>query len=457
MMPGVKMLQLYLADLKELLAAREFHSARTLLKEVSPIDLADGWELFSGDERLAIFRLMSRQRAAQLFEELDPPHQASLISSLQNEDAQELLDELDPTQATRVMRTLPPGQMKHLISVMKRGEQKAVEEILQYPPQSVGTLMRSRFVTVEARMLAKNALERVQLSTRLRRIEETHLDTLMVVDAKGRLEGVLGLKHLVVAPRDMEVREIMVDTPKTLPPEADQEEAVRLFQRYKLKSIPVVRGDGHLLGVVIYRDIFKIASQEVEEDFAKMAGAGATLAAQTPWDVAKRRVPWLLITCVGGLGVSTVVRGYEETLSQVIALATFSPLIAGMGGNVGSQTATVVVRGLATGEIREGKELQTVLREVGSGLILGVIYAAILGGAAFAFYGTRYGWRFSVCVSSAMFISISTAAAMASMHPFLLRRLGVDPATAAGPLISTSTDLLSNLVYFALATWLLLG
>ena len=239
-MNAVKTLQLYLYDLKELLQARDFVSARTLLKEVNPVDLAEGWHLFTPDERRAIFRIASRQKAVQLFEELDPPQQVELVESLQKGDQQELLQELDPAEAARMLRSLPPDMMKHLMSIMKKGEVQTVQEVLQYPPQSVGALMRSRYVTVAANQTAKNALERVQLCTRLRRIEETHLDTLMVTDSSHRLEGVLGLKQLVVAPRDMIVRDLMDDAPKTLPPEADQEEAVKLFAKYKLKSIPVL-------------------------------------------------------------------------------------------------------------------------------------------------------------------------------------------------------------------------
>jgi magnesium transporter len=453
----VKTLQLYLYDLKELLQGRDFVSARTVLKEVNPVDLAEGWELFSPDERRAIFRIASRQKAVQLFEELDPPQQVALVESLQKDAQQELLEELDPAEATRMMRALPPDMIKHLLSIMKKSEQQTLKQLLQYPPQSVGALMRSRYVTVDAKQTSKSALERVQLCTRLRRIEETHLDTLMVTDSHHHLAGVLPLKILVVAPRDMIVRDLMEEDPKTLPPEADQEEAVKLFTKYKLKSIPVVSPDRSILGVVVYRDIFEVASQEVEEDFAKMAGAEMPAANLTPWQTARRRLPWLVITCVGGLGVSAIIRGFEDTLAEVIALATFSPLIAGMGGNVGSQTATVVVRGLATGEIKKGQEARTVLREFTSGAMLGSVYAAVLAMAAFALYGGRYGWRFSAVVGAAMFISMCTAATMAALNPFLLRRAGADPATAAGPLITTTTDLLSNLVYFGLATWLLLG
>lgn len=151
-----------------------------------------------------------------------------------------------------------------------------------------------------------------------------------------------------------------------------------------------------------------------------------------------------------------MVKRYELTLSRVVALATFMPLIAAMGGNVGAQTATVVVRGLATREIREGEGVEVVLKEFAVGLLLGLFYGLVMGTAAYLFYGDRYGWEFSLVVGIGMLVSMTAAALMGSLEPFMFRRAGIDPATATGPLITTFTDLISTLVYFAFATWMLL-
>ncbi len=451
----MKTLQIYLADLKELLGSRDFVSARTLLKEIGPIDLADGWDHFDADERVAIFRLSTRQKAMQLFEELESHQQVALVGSLQRRDAQELLSDLDPSATSRMMRDLPQPLVRQLSSIMKKGGQECVQQYLQHPPESVGALMRGRYITLDERWTTKAAVERIQYSTRLRRIEETHLDTLMVVDAQNRLRGVVGLKSLVVAPNDMLVRELMDPAPRTLTPGLDQEEAVKLFTKYKLKSAPVVDENGALLGVVVYRDIFAIARAETEEDFAKMAGF-ARPRTRSVLRSAGLRLPWLIITCLGGVLVSHVIKNFEHTLSQIIALASFSPLIAGMGGNVGSQTATIMVRGLATGEIAHDQETRAITHEVLIGLLLGVSYGIVVGALAGFAYHDRYGWYFGIVVGLAMTFSMTVASGMASIEPFVLRRFGVDPATATGPMITTTTDLLSNAFYFTLASWLLL-
>ncbi|MEK7390322.1 MAG: magnesium transporter [Elusimicrobiota bacterium] len=452
----MKTLQIYLADLKELLQSRDFVSARTCLREISPVDLVDGWDYFDADERVAIFRLSARQKAMQLFEELDTPAQAEILQGLQRKDAQELLNDLDPSETGRMLRDLPPHLVRQFSAIMKKGGQECVQQYLQYPQQSVGALMRGRYVTLDEKWTAKTAVERIQYSTRLRRIEETHLDTLMVVDSRDRLRGVVGLKSLVVAPKDMLVRDLMDPSPRTLTPQLDQEEAVKLFTKYRLKSAPVLNEDGGLLGVVVYRDIFEIAREETEEDFAKMVGAQAGLLSWPAWRIAKVRFPWLVATCIGELMVSSIIKGHEETLAKIVALATFIPLIAAMGGNVGSQTATVMVRGLATGEISEEEEGEAVTKEIAVGMMIGAVYGLLIGLCAQFFYGDRYGWQFSGVVGFTMFISMTAAATAGSIEPLVFRRLGIDPATATGPLITTFTDLLSTLVYFTLAAKLLL-
>ncbi len=452
----MKTLQIYLADLKELLDARDFVSARTCLREISPIDLADGWDHFDADERVALFRLSTRQKAMQLFEELESEQQASLVSSLRHQDAQDLLNDLDPSQTSRMMRDLPPPLVRQFNAIMKKGGQERVQQYLQHPPESVGALMRGRYVTLDEKWTTKVAVERIQHSTRLRSIEETYLDTLMVVDAKNKMRGVVGLKSLVVAPNDMLVRDLMDRAPRTLTPDLDQEEAVKLFTKYKLKSAPVVDKDGTLLGVVVYRDIFAIAREETEEDFAMMAGYARASGLRSSFRGALLRLPWLAITCLGGVMVSYVVQHFETTLAQIIALASFSPLIAGMGGNIGSQTATIVVRGLATGEIGDENEGSTVRREIAVGALLGIFYGAVVGLISGLMFHARHGWEFGAVVGVSMALSMFVAAALAAVTPLILLRFKIDPATAAGPMITTTTDLLSNAFYFSLATWLLL-
>lgn len=454
----MRLIQVYLSDLKELLQNQEFQSVRRVLEEVSPIDLVDGWEHFTSEEREVLFRLAPRQRAIQLFEELDTPYQEELLKGLESRHLEELFRDLDPAEAGRVVRELPQKTVRQLLGLMKKGELAQAQKYLEYPARTVGSAMRSRFVPVDSHWTCKQALERIQASTRLHHIEDTHLDTLFVVDAEMKLKGQVGLKQLVVAPPDLPISELARKPPYVFRPEMDQEVAARLFTHYKLKSGPVADSQERLLGILLSRDIFEIVQEETEEDFAKMAGAAAgALEAKGALESARFRFPWLAVTCIGQLLVSAVIRGFEHTLAQVIALATFMPFIAAMGGNIGSQSAILVVRALSMRELKEEDVLQTVKRDFGVGVLLGALYGAVLAGVAQALYGVRFGWRFSVVVGAGAWFSMTVAAALGSLVPFLFQKLKIDPATATGPLVTTATDLLSTSSYLALATYLLLA
>ena len=449
---------MYLSDLKELLAAKEFVSVKTALKELSPVDLADGWEHFTREERGVLFRLMPRQRALQLFEELDPEHEEELLGALKDQDVVELVADLDPAETGRLMRELPRKTVRQLEAIVKKSSAaKRAAEVASYPDDSVGSLMRTRYVTLLSRWTCREALSRISVSTRLRFIENTFLETLFVLDGDERLVGTVTLKKLVVAPADLPVSELMESNPQLLLPETDQEEGAKLFQHYHLTCCAVVDQERRLLGVVIDRDMDEVAAEETEEDIAKMAGTRAEdMDATTALESARLRLPWLAVTCVGQLLVSLVIHRFEATLSKLVALATFMPLIAAMGGNVGSQSAIMVVRSLAAGSLGPRDRARTVLRDLRVGGLLGLLYSAAMVLAAHAFYGDRFGWDFSWVIGLGTLTSMTIAATLGAFVPFLFEKMGIDPATATGPLVTTLTDLISTASYLGFATLLLM-
>lgn len=453
----MRSIQLFLSDLKELLARREFVSVRAALRMISPVDLADGWEHFTPEERKVLFKLSPRQRAIQLFEELDPPQQQELLAALKQEEVRELVEDLDPSETGRILRELPQPLVRQLETILRKGGRgEKVRDYLKYPDESVGALMRSNFMTVEPRWTCRQALDRISHATRLRHIQTTFLEQLFVVEADGRLNGVVTLKELVVAPSNMLVKDLMDPQPVRLSPEMDQEEAARLFAHYRLGSAPVVDGEGKLLGVVLDQDIVEVVEEETEEDFAKMAGTAAEeFEARSSWEAAWHRMPWLAVTFLGQFLVSAVIRGFEGTLSKIVALATFLPMIAAMGGNVGSQSAIVAVRELAGRDVERLSLRRAFLRDLRTGAMLGVAYSAALVVVSHLFYGARFGWEFSWVVGLGTLTSMTIAAALGALVPLAFHRVGVDPATATGPLVTTLTDLISTSSYLAFAAYLL--
>ena len=454
----MRLIQMYLSDLKELLAAKEFVSVRTALKEISPVDVVDGWDHFTRDERGVLFRLMPRQRALQLFEELEPRDQEELLGALKEADVEELVQDLDPAETGRVMKGLPKPMVRQLEAILRKGGTGAcVAQVSAYPKDSVGALMRTRYHTVQPRWTCREALTKVSAGTRLRFIENTYLDTLVVLDSHERLAGTITLKELVVAPHDMPVAELMNSRPVSLTPEMDQEEGAKLFHHYRLACAPVLDRERKVIGVVLDSDMDEVVAQETEEDIAKMAGTAAGLLSESVTHMTWARSPWLVATCLGYIVVSRVISHYEPVLSKVIALTSFMPLIAAMGGNVGSQTATMVVRAMATGEV-EMKDWKTVLgKETAVGSLLGAGYGVSMFCIAHLLFGARYGWGFSWVVAVGMFASMTTAAAIGSLEPFIFHRLKIDPATATGPLITCIADMVSTATYLTVASYLLMS
>jgi len=455
-MPRFSVLPLVLPEIKELLAARNLESLRQLLVDLDPVDLADGWRALSPAEQVVVFQLLPRRLQSLLFEELDVEEQRSLLLNLEESNIKTLLADLDPSTTSRLVRRLSPRMMRHFLELMKREEAGQVEEHLNFPVHSVGSLMRRRFVTVNQAWTVHRSLEHIRANTRLRHLEELYLETIYVRD-NGQLVGTVALQCLVVAPSEMQVGQLMDRQIQKLSPMMDQEEAAAVFRKYKLSSAPVVDANGGMIGIVVVGDVLKVIERETEEDFAKMAGMGVEhLLTSPPLYIARVRFPWLIATCCGYFFVGWMVKHYEGTLAQVIGLASFMPLIAAMGGNVGSQTATAVVRGLATGEVRSLGVTELVIKETSVGALLGLIYGLGAAAGAHLLYGDRFGWRFSLVVGSGMFASMTAASLMGSLEPFIFQKLRIDPATATGPLITFFADLVSTATYLTVATWLFL-
>jgi len=455
----MRTIQLFLADLKELLSNREFASLRKALRQISPMDLVEGWDEFSIEEQTLLFKLSPRQRALQLFEELDPEHQEELLGALRKEEIEELVEDLDPAETSRILRELPVPLVRQLESMLrKQGEiGEEVERYLKYPDDSVGALMRTNFFSLNSTWTCRQALDMIQRGVRLRLIETMYLDTLFVLDTDERLEGIVYLKELVVAPPDMKISDLINPDPVELKPEMDQEEAAQMFSHYKFGSAPVVDSSRRLLGIVLDTDIVEVVEEETEEDLAKFAGTAVEeFEEPTALASAWHRMPWMAVAGLGQIIVAAVIWGFEGSLSKLVALMTFIPLIAALGGNVGSQSAIIMVHAISSGELDESEAFASVFRDLKVGLMLGFVSSVIMIGVSYLFYGGRFGFLFSVVTGLGILISMSVAATLGAFVPIFFNRVGIDPATATGPLVTTLTDIIGTAAYLGIATWVLL-
>ncbi len=456
---------LFLPEIKEMLDARDFRSLRQLLKQINPIDLASGWQTFNPQEQVTIFRLLPRHRVTQTFEELSTAEQKSLVENLREIDIQQLLSKLEPSETSHLIRELPLKLMQKLFYLMRKEDIGQVQRNLTFPPESVGHLMRTRIMRLKPTLTARQALEHIQVTTRLREIDESYLDNLYVTNDQGVLLGQLLLKVLLVAPRDIQLTEIMQKPLHFLAPETDREEAAKLFERYKLGSVPVMDKDKNLLGVILVRDVLSVIEQEATEDIQKMGGMEALDEPyfQTAFSqMIKKRATWLCVLFVGEMLTATAMSYFEAEIAKAVVLALFIPLIISSGGNSGSQAATLIVRAMAIGEIKFGDWWRVMRREVISGLLLGIVLGTIgfLRIFLWSLFSNIYGAHsllVALTVALALVCVVLWGTISGSLLPIVLRRIGLDPAVVSAPFVATLVDVTGLVIYFSVALAVLHG
>ena len=455
----VKAYALFIPEIKQLLAAKDCATLKAVLKEINPVDLAEGWNQLSRSEQLTLFQLLGTRRAVVVFEELDMEDQVFLLQAMGAEATDQMVNELPPGEVAHLLRKLPLRVVKRMRNLVKRQEAvDRLEQVLAYPRNTAGSSMHTETVRLKESMTASQALELIQAVTRTHVHEAGILSNLYVVNGNGAPVGFVPLQTLVAAPGDSRVRELMTST-RFIQVQAmsDQEEASRLFSKYNLLSAPVVDEGDRLVGVLLIDDILDVVHKEASEDIAKMAGTRPEeFGARNILRIARLRLPWLVASIAGGFLVSIVVKQFEGTLLRMVALASFMPLIAAMGGNVGAQSATIIVRSLAMGHLQMKEWSKVMFREFTVGLFLGLSYGVLVGLFAYSLYGDKLGGYFAVVVSLGMLTSMTVAATIGAIEPFIFERLGIDPATATGPLITTTTDLIATTAYLMLATLILL-
>ncbi|MDY6953414.1 MAG: magnesium transporter, partial [Thermodesulfobacteriota bacterium] len=315
--------------------------------------------------------------------------------------------------------------------------------------QTAGGIMLPDFIALKDDSTAREAIEALQ---------KEYVDVempfyLYVIDDHDNLVGVISLRQLVVVPPETRLKSIMTTDVVSVKTNMDQEEVARIVARYNVLAVPVIDENNKLVGIVTVDDVIDIIRAEATEDILKMAGAGGDLVeSQSLLRSARIRLPWLLASWIGGVIAFFVISHFQTTLSKLVYLAAFIPIIMGMGGNIGTQSSTIVVRGLATGQLDMKQIWQVVFKELAVGFLLGFVYGALLGFVAHLRYDL---WLLGVTVGLAVMSSMTIAAMVGSLVPMVFARINIDPAVATGPFVTTSIDILSVSFYFWIATLLL--
>ena len=383
--------------------------------------------------------------------ELDDTLIANLLENESPERIATVIQESSANDQSFILSTLEDEQAQSVIELLKTEEQEEIEELMGYPEDSAGAMMTTNVFTLYQNTTCRDALKSLQDQS-----EAEMVFYLYITDDDDRLVGVASLRALATTPADTILKNIMVKRVHTVRPETDQEEVAQIVAQYNYLAVPVLDEDDQLLGIVTVDDVVDVIREEATEDFLQMAGAGKDreILLKSSWENARARLPWLFASWIGGIVAASIIGTFEHLLESIIALAAFIPVIIGMGGNIGTQSSTIIVRGIATGRIEIGSELKVMWKEVRVGIILGALYGLLLGAfAKFRFIDADP--MLGVVVGLSIGCSMLLAVAVGTFVPMFLRKVDVDPAIASGPFVTTSIDILGVLFYFVIAEYFL--
>ncbi|MBW1730394.1 MAG: magnesium transporter [Deltaproteobacteria bacterium] len=436
-------------EVKGLIEKKDTEALARRIDEMQPADVADLIEHLDHDERLFIFQVLEPEGAGEVLVEIEPPVQGRLLEDLDDEALSEIVQELESDDAADVIGDLPAERARAIIQTLRGDVSEEIEKLLPYPEDTAGGIMGLEFVAVRADATVKEAIDVI----RQKADEVENLYYLWVVDINNRLVGVISLKDLLLEPHDRKISEIMNPNVISVNVNADQEEVVHLVKKYDLVNIPVVDDQNRLVGRITHDDVIDVIEDEVDEDMTRIAGViDQEITEDSPLKISRARLPWLIGGIFGELISALVISRFESSLEKVIALSFFFPVIMAMGGNTGQQAAIIVVRGLATGDIslmRTGKRLLTEMKVAfGNGIICGVLLGLIVG-------TWLSNYELGAVVALALLMVMLNAGFIGSAVPLAFKRIGVDPALATGPFVSTSNDILGLLIYLLFVTFYL--
>ena len=433
--------------LQETIRQKDWRTANAMVADLHPPDALELILEMDTSERVIVFRLLKKQTAAEVFTDLPPDQQQILLELFTEKQTAELLEEMDPDDRAEVLDELPAGVVKELLKAISPAEREMTAKLLGYPEGSAGRIMTPEFLEVRPNMTAAEAIQYV------RRVgpNKELIYICYVISPHRKLKGTISLRELLFAPPESKVSDIMTPNPIRVYTHDDQEEPANAAVKYDLLAVPVVDNEERLVGVITIDDLTDVLAEEASEDVYRMAGMeelSESYFNTRAGTLFQRRVIWLLLLMVAQTISGGILKYHEASLSAVVALVFFLPMLAGSAGNTATQSAVLVIRGLAVGEIDLRALWRVILRESGIGIALGVILG-LVGGIIAYFFGNDP--RLFVAVSIAFMLSIFTANIVGAVLPMLFKRLGFDPAITSGPAITTILDITSLTIYFAVA------
>ncbi|MCF7824444.1 MAG: magnesium transporter [Candidatus Marinimicrobia bacterium] len=457
----MKDLHLHIDTVRRLLRRHAKSNLENMLAKLHPADLALIFRHITSEERIQAFLTISSvDHAAEVVSELDEHLVQELISELPIEKTVKLMKAMSPDDEADILQFLPEEIAEEILNRLKSSESEEMETLMAYPENSAGGLMIPDVFALHEETTVAEAIASIQNQD-----EQEMVFYLYVIDDRQHLVGVISLRDLITSKPSKKLSQMMTTNVHAVQPLTDQEEVAQIVSRYNILAVPVIDEANKLMGIITVDDIIDVIREEATEDFLQMAGAGRDrdILMKSTFSNVRTRVPWLSASWIGGMLVASIITSYEDTLGQVLALMAFLPIIIGMAGNVGTQTATIIVRGIATGRVATATAFHIVFKELQVGLMLGLIYGSLLGVVGWALGQTGYveigvitSMELGITVGIGIILAMTSAAFMGALVPVVLDRMNLDPAVATGPFVTTSVDLLGVLVYFLVASFFIL-
>ncbi|MDD3894788.1 MAG: magnesium transporter [Syntrophomonadaceae bacterium] len=433
-------------NFKQLIEERQWQVLKEELKAVPIPDIADLLMELDKGERVLLFRVLPRTISSEVFSYMIPELRNALLKELTDEETRNLLSNLRPDDRTTLFEELPGQVTQKMLNLLSPQDIKEARLLLGYPEESVGRLMTPDYVAVRPEWTVEQSLQHIRLKGK----DSETLNVIYVTDNKWQLLDALDLHRFILNPPEAFVSQLMDNTFESVSAFEDREEAVHVLQHYDLFVLPVVDSEGVLLGIVTADDIMDVAEEEATEDFHKTAAVNPlknTYREASIWELFNKRIGWLVILVLVSLLSAGIIGYFESTLQNVIILSVFIPMLIGSGGNAGAQAATLMVRALATGDVEEDQWFRTISKELLVGLSLGVTMGVI----GFILGYMKGGHEIAVIIGFTMMAIIIVANLIGVALPFILTRLGLDPAVASNPLIASIVDATGLCIYFIVA------
>ena len=439
-------------EVKELIKNKKFTELKNKLEEMNSADISEILDQLDDKESVVIvFRLLTKENAGEAFSHMESDMREKLIGDLTDKELKNVLDELFMDDTVDLIEEMPSNIVPKILKAVTKEDRKVINELLKYPDDSAGSIMTTEFIDLRENMTTVEAIKRIR---KIGTDSET-IYTCYVLDEKRILKGIVNIKDILLESKEARIGDLMETNIISASTLEDQEDVAKKFDKYDFYALPVVDNENRLVGIVTVDDAINVLQDEVQEDFEKMAAIAPTEDGYFETSVfkhARNRIVWLLVLMLSAAITGNILTQYEEAFAVVPLLVSFIPMVMGTGGNCGSQTSTLVIRGLATDEIKLKDIFRVLWKEIRVALLVGIALAVVNGIRIMIQYQDM---QIAVVLGITLIITALVSKMLGCILPMLAKRLKLDPAIMAAPLITTLVDVCSIVVYFQVATYVM--